>query len=158
MHRVRNLTGQDVRLVNPAQRAATTHHPWTRTPPPRVVTGKSTFHGIKVVTTWVEGLPPREEGVILIVTPEVFAACDRSDLFTPTQPCEGGWLALRQTSPLASHAVTTWVDVEKADIAAVGRAMVELLEREEERPGVNLAYRAALVAARTTLDHVCRYF
>jgi hypothetical protein len=111
-----------------------------------------------MVTSWVEGLPPREEGVILIVTPEVFSACDRSDLFTPTQPCEGGYLALRQTSPLASHAITTWVDVENADIAAVGRAMVELLEREEARPGVNRAYQAALVAARVALDNLCLCF
>ena len=151
MHRVHNLTGQDVRLVNPAQKAATTHHPWPHTPPPRVVTGESTFHGIKVVTTGVEGLPAREEGVILIVTPEVFAACDRSDLFTPTQPCEGGYLALQQTSPLVSR-----------DITAVGRAMVELLRREEERhqipADINMAYRAALVAARVALDNVCRCF
>jgi hypothetical protein len=132
MHRVRNLTGQDVRLVNPAQKSATTHNPWPHTPPPRV---------------FVEGLPAPEEGVIFIVKPEVLAACDRADLFTPTQPCVGGYLALQQTSPLASH-----------DITVVGRAMVEILRREEERPGINLAYRAAIVAARTTLDNVCRCF
>ena len=146
MHRVRNLTGQDVRIVNPAQKAATTHHPWPHTPPPRVLTGIDYFHGIKVVTTWVEGLPAREEGVALIVTPEVFAASGRPDVFTPTQPCEGGYLALRQKS------------VETVDITAAGRAMVERLRREEERPGINLAYRAALVAARVALDNVCRCF
>jgi hypothetical protein len=52
----------------------------------------------------------------------------------------------------------SWLNVETADITAVGRAMVELLRREEERPGINMAYRAALVAARTALDHVCRCF
>jgi hypothetical protein len=51
-----------------------------------------------------------------------------------------------------------WVDVENADITAVGRAMVELLEREEERPGINLAYRAAVMTARVALDNLCRCF
>ena len=49
-------------------------------------------------------------------------------------------------------------DVETVDITAVGRAMVELLEREEARTNINPAYRAALVAARVALDNVCRCF
>jgi hypothetical protein len=36
--------------------------------------------------------------------------------------------------------------------------MVELLEREEERPGINLAYRAAVMTARVALDNLCRCF
>jgi len=50
------------------------------------------------------------------------------------------------------------VNLESVEMTVIGRHMVELLEREEERPGINLAYRAALVAARVALDKVCRYF
>jgi len=132
MNSIRNLTGQDVRIVKPEHRAATTHHPERRA-------------AARVV---IEGLPAPEAGVTLIVTPEVLAAaCGRADLVTPADPCEGGYLALRGRTPLDSH-----------DITAVGREMVALLRQEEERPGINLAYRAALVAARTALDNVCRCF
>ena len=53
---------------------------------------------------------------------------------------------------------TSWVDLENADITAVGRAMVELLEREEKRPGINSVYRAAVMTARVALDNLCRCF
>ena len=53
---------------------------------------------------------------------------------------------------------TSWVAVENADITAVGRAMVELLEREEKRPGINSVYRAAVMTARVALDNLCRCF
>ena len=53
---------------------------------------------------------------------------------------------------------TSWVDVENADITAVGRAMVELLEREEKRPGIDLAYRAAGTTARVALENVSLFF
>ena len=53
---------------------------------------------------------------------------------------------------------TSWVDVENADITAVGRAMVELLEREEKRPGINSVYRAAGMTAPVALDNLCRCF
>ncbi len=56
------------------------------------------------------------------------------------------------------ESVNITVDLGSVDITAVGRAMVKLLKREEKRPGNNLAYLAALVAARVALDNVCRCF
>ena len=53
---------------------------------------------------------------------------------------------------------TSWVDVENADITAVGRARVELLEREEKRPGINSVYRAAVMTARVALENVSLCF
>jgi hypothetical protein len=96
--KVRNLTGKDVRLVFPETKAAVTYHPWPRSKPARVVPGRSHVYGIPVfpVTVTVEGLPLPEEGVIFIVTSEVFATCDRPDVFTPGRPCDGGYLGLQQ--------------------------------------------------------------
>ena len=53
---------------------------------------------------------------------------------------------------------TSWVDLENADITAVGRAMVELLKREERRPNINSAYRAAVMTARVALENVSLCF
>ena len=53
---------------------------------------------------------------------------------------------------------TSWVDVEDADITAVGRAMIALLKREERRPNINSAYRAAVMTARVALENVSLCF